>query len=258
MSRGIRIGDIDIGARHPCRFVAELSNSHNGSIARALKLIDAAKHAGADLVKFQAYTADELVALRGDGPAPAPWGAQGYTMRTLYERAATPLAWLPTLFQQAKVSGIPAFSSVFGLASLAALEAAGCPAYKVSHFEAGQGWLFDALRATGKPIISSHDRFPDEPCGDVTLYCPGGYPCAPADVDLDTLDYFDGLSSHCLAPELPVAAVSRGCAMIEMHFMLEAEPSALEANVSLNERQFAAMVRAVRRTEEMLGYDLAA
>src|SRR5512146_3088604 len=93
----LTIEGVGIGGDAPTRFVAELSNSHNGSLARCLRLITAAKDAGADIIKTQCYSADELVALRGDGPAPEPWGSQGWTMRALYEKAATPFDWFPAI-----------------------------------------------------------------------------------------------------------------------------------------------------------------
>ena len=52
---------------------------------------------------------------------------------------------------------------------------------------------------------------------------------------------------------LPVAAVARGCKLIEMHFMLADEPSELEANVSLNQYQANQMIHDIRRVEAMLG-----
>jgi len=58
-----------------------------------------------------------------------------------------------------------------------------------------------------------------------------------------------GLSSHCLHPLLPPAAIAAGAKLIEMHFMLEAEPSELESNISLNEKEFAEMVRKCREVE---------
>src|SRR4051812_38020180 len=97
-AEGLSIGGVEgVPPAHmmggPCRFVVEVSNSHNQSFARALRLIDAAKAIQADFVKFQAFTVDELCALRGEGLAPSPWGDDGTTMRDLYTRAETPLAW---------------------------------------------------------------------------------------------------------------------------------------------------------------------
>lgn len=266
----MNIGGIQIGTEPgvvdtaPCRFVAEGSNSHNGDFGRALRMMDAAKAAGADFFKWQAYTVEELLGLRGDGPAPEPWASQGYTMRTLYQRAATPLEWMPPLFQHGRDIGLVTFASVFGTDSLAVLERCACPAYKIAHFEAANTGLLQLVQSRGKPVIvSSRDLMRvAAPFGwhgsVIRLYCPGEYPCAVEDVSLPWFgwgfkdDGFYGLSSHCLDPLVPLAAVARGCKMIEMHFMLEAEPSELESNVSLTERQFAEMVANVRRVEAML------
>lgn len=259
----LTIGGVSIGGENPCRFVAEVSNNHNGSLDRALRLIDAAKDAGADFVKFQCYTPDELVALRGDGPAPEPWGSEGWTMRSLYEKAQTPLDWFPRLFQHARDIGIVPFSSVFGLESLQTLERCACPAYKIARLDNTNDGLRMAVRSRGKPVVISTAARTyefDEYWGMTILYCPSGYPTEAKDVHLPTFTRFGphgqypytGLSSHCLDARLPVAAVARGCKLIEMHFQLDDEPSELEANVSLTASQFKQMIADVRATEAML------
>jgi pseudaminic acid synthase len=259
----MRIGSVEIGSGFPCRIVAELSNNHNGDRDRLGRLIDAAKAAGADLVKFQAYTPEELVALRGDGPAPEPWGSQGYTMHSLYEKAQTPLDWFSKIRDHCDRIGMPWFSSVFGSESLAALEAVGCPAYKISHFEYRNDILLKMVRMTHKPMIVS---VPVKNEGDMDVYtlpqnivavlCPGGYPALVEVMHLRNLfpnGDFIGLSSHCRHPLTGVVATARGAKCLEYHFHMETEPSELESNVSLNEREFAAMVRSVRQAEVLIG-----
>ena len=247
----MKIGTVDIGRAFPCRFVAELSNNHNGSLDRAMRLIDAAKWAGAAFVKFQCYTPDELVALRGDGPAPEPWGAQGWTMRTLYEQAQTPLAWFSDLFAYARRQGIVPFSSVFGADSLACLEAVDCPAYKIARLDNER---LDLALPSGKPVLVSSSRTDTPRDADLHLYCPPGYPPLLDSIALPDFHRspYLGLSSHCLAPEIFVAAAARGCKLIEVHLQLDVEPSALEAHVSMTEFQLQATIASVRRTEEML------
>ncbi len=254
---------VDIGDGASCKFVAEISNNHNGDFDRAIRLIDAAKASGADFVKFQCYTADEIVSLRGDGPAPEPW--HGKTMHDLYTEAATPMDWFPGLFQHARDIGIVPFSSVFGLESLIALEKCACPAFKIARLDNGDANLGRTVVSRGKPVLvssSGSDNFVwpigAQPRQMVRLYCPPGYPVAAADFHLPHMwtnersEGFIGISSHCLDPMLPLAAAARGCALIEMHMMLEAEPSKLESNVSLTEVQFAQMIADVRRVEAML------
>lgn len=255
----LMLGHLHVGVGYPCRTVAELSNNHNGSVDRAIKLVDAAIGAGADAIKLQAYTPDELVQLRGDGPAPAQWGAQGWTMRTLYEQAQTSREILRTVARYCTDNGVPWFSSVFGTESLRVLEDLGCPAYKIARLDNAHGALASAILETGKPVLVSAARHEMplvlEVKGAPTfrLYCPPGYPARIEDVHLPHFALrLVGLSSHCLAPELPVAAVARGCKLVEMHFQLRDEPSALEANLSLDENQWEAMVESIRRTEALL------
>lgn len=268
----ITIGPLSVGHGYPCRFVAELSNNHNGSLATALRLIRAAKAAGADAVKIQCYTADELVALRGDGSAPEPWGAQGWSMRTLYDHAATPIAWMPDLFQAAQTAGIPLFASVFGLASLAVMERCGCPAYKIARLDNHAASLLAAVRATGKPVIVSVAAT-DLVRGDITLFCPPGYPQPPeAFTDVYTDDpqptanlthsalhspsglpqvrafasAYQGISYHGTNPYVGLFAARSGAQMVEAHFQLTDTPSALESQVSLTDKQFRTMVEGSR------------
>jgi sialic acid synthase SpsE len=248
----VNIGGIEVGGSHPCRFVAEVSNAHNGDFARAHRLVDAIATTGAEFIKFQAFTPDELVSLRGDGPAPAQWGAQGWSMRALYEKAQTPLEWFPRLVAHCDLIGVPWFSSVFGMTSLRTLEFLHCPAYKIARLDNKDGGLMVAVRETGKPVIVSTEAniFP----ANFNLYCAPGYPATFTWLpEKFTTGGFAGLSSHCLAPELPVAAVARGCKLIEMHVQLADEPSELEENVSLNQFQFKAMVDSVKATEVICG-----
>lgn len=259
----VNIAGISIGPGQPCRFVAEMSCAHSGNELRAHHIIDAAKEAGADFLKLQCYTPQELVELRGDGPAPSPWGDNGWTMRSLYERAQTPHAWFPELVAHCNDIGLPWFSSVFGLESLALLESLGCPAYKIAALDNHHADLIQACHATGKPVLVSTRKPSGTGIPVEWLYCPPGYPTRAEDVSLPPFGWLGeadgylnpciGLSSHCLDPLLPVAAVARGAKVIEMHMMLDDEPSELEANVSLTASQFRAMVESVRRVEVLLG-----
>lgn len=233
------------------RLIAELSNAHNGDLARALRLLDAAKAAGATDAKIQAYTAAELVALRGDGPAPEPWGSEGWTMRSLYERARTPLEWVPTLFGHARSIGLPLFASVFGPESLAACEAAGCPEYKLAALDYDRADLFGLVLATGKPVIRSGRTPRAEPCDALMVWCPAGYPQGEAGLSALGMGY-RGFSYHGTDPDVPAAAALLYAEYIECHFHLEAEPSELEADVSLNEGQFRRFTNRARWNRSLL------
>lgn len=245
-----------VGPGEPVFITAEISCNHMGEFDRAVRLIDTAKATGSDGVKFQCFALSEILALRGTGMASPPWEA--YTKYDLYLKALTPFAWFPDLFAHARNVGIIPFASVFGPVSLAVLEAVDCPAYKITKYERHNSALIDAALGTGKPVIVSapywYDAYVPSPVG--VLYCPGGYPATPDTVDLATLcdegtDWL-GLSSHCLAPELPAMAVACGASMLEYHLM-EPDTTPLDAAFSHTPGTFRDMVQSVRMAERLMG-----
>jgi N-acetylneuraminate synthase len=244
------LAGIELGG--PTRFVAELSNNHNGDLERAIRIISAAKEAGADLMKFQCYTPAELVALRGDGPAPDPWGSEGWSMRDLYEKAQTPRSWFSALAAHCDRIDLPWFSSVFGPESLELLESLDCPVYKIAALDCGSRALRTLILGKGKPIITSGrvwQPYLDGP--DLQLYCPEGYP--QTDPQLFKMrSGFMGFSYHGTDTNVPYLAAILGAQIIEVHLQLVEEPSELEANVSLDEFQLASLIDATRGAEESI------
>jgi len=224
--------------------VAELSNAHNGSFERALKLISAVAGAGADWVKFQCYTPDELVQLRGDGPAPEPWGSDGWTMYDLYTKAQTPHEWFPDLVEYCDNLGLRWFSSVFGPYSLALLESLDCPIYKLASLDRDQNEFRVDVMDTGRPIIQSSPQPMNLP-GITQLYCPPGY---PQNIDIEELQLamrvFDGFSFHGTNWWFPRFALECGAGIVEVHVQLDDEPSELEPGVSLTISQLEKLVEA--------------
>lgn len=271
----MNISGIEIGSGQPCRFVAELSNNWRTGPNetdrqmrdRMGRLIDAAKAAGADFTKLQAYTADELVALRGDGSAPEPWGSQGWTMRSLYEYAATPFEWFPLIKAHCERVGMPWFSSVFGPESLALLESLDCPAYKLARLDNKARSLSTMVAKTRKPLIVSESEWDQavtrRHVNLARLYCPVDYPQTAfaferasepqwGEFAPGTFDSFDGFSYHGTDPLPCIVAAALGAKLIEFHLQLCDEPSELEANVSLTQHQAREMIEQVRKIERML------
>jgi sialic acid synthase SpsE len=138
---------------------------------------------------------------------------------------------------------------VFGKESLMEMEAVGCPAYKLASLDREAKWLFDAVRATGKPVIVSRPDHPD-PRADATLWCPEGYPQQALDFDELERGKFDGFSYHGVSTAIPSWSASiYGAKMVEVHFQLDDEPSELEASISLRASQFKMMTEYVRLCE---------
>src|SRR5512143_566017 len=110
----MKIANRTIGLAHSPYVVAEISGNHCGSLEFAIRLIKAAKRAGADAVKTQCYEPDSITLDCNKLDFIAQSGLwKGRTLYELYSKAHTPFAWHKELFDVAKAEGITIFSSVF-------------------------------------------------------------------------------------------------------------------------------------------------
>jgi N-acetylneuraminate synthase len=146
-----------IGTDHPPFVIAELSGNHNGSLARALEIVDAAADSGAHALKIQTYTADTMTLDIRDGDflisdPKSPWA--GRTLYDLYQEAHTPWDWHGPIFERARARGMIAFSTPFDHTAVDFLESLDVPCYKIASFENTDLPLIRRVAATGKPLIA--------------------------------------------------------------------------------------------------------
>ena len=275
MQTSVTIGTRNIGPGHPAYIIAELSANHAQSFDKATSLIEAAKRCGADAVKLQTYTADTLTLdcnseyfkIRGG----TPW--DGRTLHELYEKASTPWEWQPKLKRVAEELGLALFSSVFDDTAVDFLETLSVPAYKISSFEIVDLPLIRRAARTGKPlIISTGMATLDEIEAAVRaargagaeqlalLKCTSSYPSTPDQMNLRAIPYLAetfgvpvGLSDHTLGEAVPIVAVALGASIVEKHLTLSRAEGGPDSGFSLEPAEFAAMVNAVRTSEQSLG-----
>ena len=274
MAASITIDGRAIGPGHPPYIVAELSGNHNREIDRALRLIDAAKAAGADAVKLQTYTPDTIT-IDHDGPefllSSGLWA--GRRLYDLYEEAHTPWDWHAPLFARAREVGITLFSAPFDSTAVTLLESLGAPAYKIASAEIVDLPLIQLCAATGKPLIISTGMASLLEIEDavaaaraagaaeiIVLHCVAAYPAPPDEINLATiadlarrLDVAVGLSDHTLDTVVATAAVAAGAAMVEKHVTLRRADGGVDSAFSLEPEELARLVRDARTAWSAIG-----
>src|ERR1700741_5191204 len=152
----IEIAGRRIGPAPPPYVICELSGNHNGSLDRALEMVDAAAATGCDAIKIQTYTADTIT-MDVDRPEFRIHGGlwDGRSLYELYEEAHTPCEWHAAIFERAAKRGVTIFSSPFDETAVDLLSDLCAPAYKIASFEAGDLPLIRYAAAKGKPLVIS-------------------------------------------------------------------------------------------------------
>jgi pseudaminic acid synthase len=255
--------------------IAELSANHGHSFEVIKDSLDAIKEIGCNAVKIQTYTAESLT-LDVDkeefyANPEGPWA--GTKLFSLYEKAAMPLEFQIKCFEYAKQIGLLCFSSPFAEKDVDFLEKLDNPIYKIASFEINHIPLIAYAASKGKPMIMSTGvaslediKLAIDTCHsvgnkDITLlHCTSQYPTPPEDANLNSMQTLAnrfrvkvGLSDHTEGFLAPVIAKALGASVIEKHFILDKSIGGPDAHFSLDAQEFAAMVKAVRLTEQMLG-----
>ena len=271
----ITIGTRRIAAGEPVYIIAELSANHNQDLEQAMRLVRAAKDAGADAIKLQTYTPDTLTIACDRECFRISGGTlwDGRTLYDLYGEAFTPWEWHPKLQAEARALGMDFFSTAFDGQAVEFLESLEVPAHKIASFENGDLPLIELVARTGKPVIISTGMAglpavteavgtarSAGAAGVALLKCTSAYPAPAEAMNLRTIPHMAevfqapvGLSDHTLAPTVPVAAVALGACIIEKHLTLTRSVAGPDSAFSLEPEEFRAMVAAVRTTEKALG-----
>ena len=274
MGKEIIIRDRKIDANQPVYIIAEMSANHNQDFNKAVKIIEAAKEAGADAVKLQTYTPDTITLdcdndyFRINGTI---WKERN--LYELYSKAYTPWEWQPKLKKIANHLGMDLFSTPFDKTAVDFLENMEVLAYKIASFELVDIPLLLKIAQTGKPIIMSTGMATlaeiDEAVSAIReaggnqlalLKCTSAYPAPPDEMNLRTIPHLaeafgvpTGLSDHTLGITVPVAAVALGACIIEKHLTLSRQDPGPDSAFSLEPHEFKEMVDSIRTTEKAMG-----
>lgn len=254
--------------------IAEAGVNHNGSYELACRLIDAAKAAGANCVKFQTFRAEEITSIHAEKAAyqRANMGG-GSTQLDMLKKLELTRDDFKGLKARCAQAGIDFLSTPFDLESIAFLDTLGVPFWKIPSGEVTNLPYLLAIAKTKKPVVMSTGMceldeiraavksLTDNGTPDITLLqCNTEYPTPYEDVNLRAMqslqrefDLKTGYSDHTTGIEVPIAAAAMGAAIIEKHFTLDRGMEGPDHKASLEPEELAAMVRSIRNVERALG-----
>ncbi|RHX78359.1 N-acetylneuraminate synthase [Leptospira yasudae] len=256
--------------------IAEAGVNHNGDIKLALKLIDIAAEAGADIVKFQTFEAEKLAtkfAQKADYQnKTTDFNESQFDMLKRLELSKEDHL---TLIQRCKEKRIEFLSTAFDLHSLAFLEQFNLSRYKIPSGEITNLPYLRKIGSSGKPIILSTgmsnlaeiesaisvlENAGTDRSRITVLHCNTEYPTPFEDVNLsamsairDTFQVQVGYSDHTGGIEVSIAAVALGASVIEKHFTLDKNLPGPDHKASLEAKELQEMVRSIRNVERCLG-----
>ena len=256
--------------------IAEAGVNHNGDINVAKKLIDVAADAGADLVKFQTFSADRLVtesASKADYQKLATDNVE--SQHTMLRKLELTEAMHHELIAHCALRGIGFFSTGFDIESINLLVSFGQELFKIPSGEITNLPYLRHIGKLGKEVIlstgmSSMDEIESainalEESGTprvriTVLHCTTAYPVPMSDVNLRAMQSIRtkfgvdvGYSDHTLGIEISMAAVTLGATIIEKHFTLDRTLPGPDHKASLEPSELKSMIDGIRNIEQALG-----
>lgn len=259
--------------------IAEAGVNHNGDLALAKQLVEAAAVAGANAVKFQTFTAADLATAAAPKATYQKSNDGAGSQRDMLERLELSPSEHHELASHCRQCGIAFLSTAFGLSELQLLLELGISAIKVPSGEITHRPLLEAMAtaaasnqfpvylSTGMSTLGEVEAALEIfleaglPRDAITvMHCLSAYPAPEEQINLQALRTLAsafgcpvGYSDHTLGITAPVAAVALGAVVIEKHLTLDVNLPGPDHSASLEPKAFAAMVAAIRSCERMLG-----
>lgn len=254
--------------------IAEIGNTHEGSLGLAKQFIKAAADCGVDAVKFQIHDFDA----ESLDSAPNPPYFKDETRKEYFERTAfTKNEWQVLKDYAEKGCNVKFLASPFSNDAVDLLSSIGVKTYKIASGEVTNLPMLKKIAQTKKAVLLSSgmstwaelDRavkeLTENGCSDLTvLQCTSDYPCLPENSGLNVLDeikrrYPDhnvGYSDHTLGNAIPIVAACKGATVIEKHFTLSKKMYGSDAQFSSEPDEFKALVDALRGVEKGLNCEI--
>ncbi|MFH1860769.1 MAG: N-acetylneuraminate synthase family protein [bacterium] len=257
----IALGNKIIGSDTPVFIIAEAGVNHNGSLERAKQMIEVAKETGCDAVKFQSFTAKNLLS--------------NAVPRDVFQMLASLELSIDAhliLSEYAEKTGILFLSTPFDEEQADMLEEMGMPAFKIPSGELTNHPLLKHIAMKKKPVLLSCGMASMEEIAEaveiilrenpqlILLQCTTSYPCLPEDANLMVIQsimsafgLLVGYSDHTIGTTAAVIAVTLGARVIEKHFTLDTSLPGPDHKASIEPAQLKELVQRIREAEQCLG-----
>ena len=253
--------------------IAEAGVNHNGSLDLAYKMVDAAKRASVDCIKFQTFKSQNLVSKNASKADYQKENTGDGTQIEMLKKLELTYADFSGLKDYCDKVGIRFISTPFDLESIRFLDSLDIPFWKIPSGEITNYPYLKAIAKTGRPVILSTgmstiydiqqalDVLTRNGTTDIKLlHCNTEYPTPYEDVNLNAMktihDAFGcevGYSDHTKGIEIPIAAVAMGATIIEKHFTLDNNMEGPDHKASLEPDELSEMVKCIRNIEKAFG-----
>lgn len=254
--------------------IAEAGVNHNGNFNLACKLVDEAKKAGADIVKFQTAIPEKVISKFAEkADYQKKTTGSGESQLEMVRKITLPYNDFVKLKKYCEYKEIAFLSTPFDLSSIEFLEELGCSLWKIPSGEITNLPYLTKIAKTHKEIILSTGMstigeveeaikvLNDNGAGKISLlHCTTEYPASIEEVNLNAMKTMQqkfgldvGYSDHTKGIEISIAAVALGAKIIEKHFTLDRMMNGPDHKASLEPDELAALVKAIRNVELAMG-----
>ncbi len=274
MDEIVKIGSKKIGPEQPCYIIAEAGVNHDGDVEVGHKLIEAAKEAGADAVKFQMFKAGDLVTEQTPKADYQIETTSGGSQIKMLESLELEDAEHMELLRHCQEVGIEYMCTPYEIGSAEKLNNMGVTSFKIASTDTTNTPFLAAISRFNKPLILStgmcslaevdvavssiRSSAPETPL--VILHCVAEYPAPFDELNLRVMDTFSlafqcpiGFSDHSAGRGASPWAVAMGARVVEKHFTLDRQRSGPDHRASIEPEELSELVTEIRNLESAMG-----
>jgi len=271
----LNLGGTAAGPGHPPYVIAEIGSNHNGDMRLCRRIIDAAREAGANAVKFQSWSRTSLIS-RAEYERNTSYSDKKKhfgSLREMVEKYEFTPSQHREIAAYCRETGITFMSTPFSEQEADLLVELKVPALKIASMDVNNPRLLSHAARSGLPVILSTGMSTLEEVREAVdvlhsngaarialLHCIAIYPPAMMDVNLRNIpmleEIFDvpvGFSDHSIGVSLALAAIALGACIIEKHFTIDKDMEGWDHAISADPPELAAIVREGRNVFQALG-----